>query len=105
MIIVKIIGGLGNQMFEYALYKTLFIKGKDVKLDTESYYDLTDEHNGYELEDIFNINPSKASKREVLELSDSSNHIVSKIRRKLFGIKKSKRRRPFRRTVQARRLC
>jgi hypothetical protein len=33
MIIVKIAGGLGNQMQQYSLYRKLLGMGKDVKLD------------------------------------------------------------------------
>ena len=53
MIIVKVTGGLGNQMFQYAMYKSLEKKGKHVKLDSTSYYNVKKEHNGYELERVF----------------------------------------------------
>ena len=33
MIIVAIFGGLGNQMFQYALARSLQIKGEDVNID------------------------------------------------------------------------
>ena len=33
MIIVKILGGLGNQMFQYAYAKALSLDGYDVKLN------------------------------------------------------------------------
>ena len=38
MIIVKLSGGLGNQMFEYALYLSLLSRGKEVKIDDSSDY-------------------------------------------------------------------
>lgn len=49
MIIVKILGGLGNQMFQYAYAKALQQKGYDVKLDISEYetYKL---HGGYQLD-------------------------------------------------------
>lgn len=37
MIIVKIIGGLGNQLFQYALCKELITLGKNVKIDISAY--------------------------------------------------------------------
>ena len=37
MIIVKMSGGLGNQMFQYALYRKLEHLGKKVKLDISAY--------------------------------------------------------------------
>lgn len=39
MIIVRVTGGLGNQMFQYAMYKSLEKKGKLVKLDSKSFYE------------------------------------------------------------------
>lgn len=42
MIIVKFHGGLGNQMFEYALYRKLELTGKNVKADTFWYHDDSD---------------------------------------------------------------
>ena len=33
MIIIQMAGGLGNQMFQYALYKQLTGMGKTVKMD------------------------------------------------------------------------
>ena len=35
MIIIQMAGGLGNQMFQYALYKQLESIGKNVKMDDE----------------------------------------------------------------------
>ncbi|QOD61748.1 alpha-1,2-fucosyltransferase [Polaribacter haliotis] len=48
MIIVRILGGLGNQMFQYAYAKALEQKGFDVKLDISGFknYKL---HGGYHL--------------------------------------------------------
>ena len=37
MVIVEMSGGLGNQMFQYALYKAFEAKKKDVCLDTSFY--------------------------------------------------------------------
>ena len=42
MIIIRMTGGLGNQMFQYALYLKLRAMGKEVKMD-----DFT-EYEGYE---------------------------------------------------------
>lgn len=53
--IVILSGGLGNQMFQYALYLALKDKGKKVKLDT-SLYSHVEMHNGYELEKCFGLN-------------------------------------------------
>ena len=42
---ILVSGGLGNQMFQYALYLTLKLKGERVILDN-SLYDYTKMHNG-----------------------------------------------------------
>lgn len=51
---IIVFGGLGNQMFQYALYLALREKGKKAKLDTSLFSHLT-MHNGYELERCFGI--------------------------------------------------
>ena len=58
MIIVRIVGGLGNQMFQYAYAKSLQQKGFDVQIDISKFktYKL---HGGYHL-DSYNIDLQKA---------------------------------------------
>lgn len=62
MKIVNILGGLGNQMFEYAMYLALKNAHPDEEIlcSTRSFkgYGL---HNGYELERIFGIKAKEAS--------------------------------------------
>ena len=64
MVIVKIIGGLGNQMFQYAYAKSLEIRGFEVKLDLSSFinYKL---HGGFQL-DKYNINIEQAKYSRLL---------------------------------------
>ena len=65
MIIGKIIGGLGNQMFQYTFYMYLaFTKKCELKLDLVSFdnYAL---HNGYELESVFALGNQIATQDEV----------------------------------------
>lgn len=59
MIIVRIVGGLGNQMFQYAYAKALQHKGYDVKLDISKFkkYKL---HGAYQL-DKYNIDLETAN--------------------------------------------
>lgn len=60
MKIVRVLGGLGNQMFQYAFYLALNKRFKNVKLDVSAFenYGL---HNGLELENVFNLTLNKAS--------------------------------------------
>jgi hypothetical protein len=60
MKIIRFLGGLGNQMFQYACYKALDKKYPDVKVDLNSFsFDTA--HNGYELEDVFDLTMNKVS--------------------------------------------
>jgi hypothetical protein len=88
MIIVRIIGGLGNQMFQYALFRSLKENGKDVKMDI-SEFETYGRHNGYELSKVFAIEENIASNHEVELLADKNEDFMSKVRRKIFGIKKT----------------
>ena len=54
MIHMIYLGGLGNQMFQYAFLLALRSKGYKVLMDV-SYYDFVKMHNGYELERVFGI--------------------------------------------------
>jgi len=63
MIIIQLDGGLGNQMFEYALYFSFEKKRLNVKLDT-SIFKENPGHNGYELEKVFKINGAYCSSLE-----------------------------------------
>lgn len=67
MIIIDIAGGLGNQMFQYALGRQLAIKyGHTVKFSTDSY-NANPIHNGFELERVFDLLPQRASLSELLK--------------------------------------
>ena len=57
-------GGLGNQMFQYALLLSLKNQGFEVKEDI-SYYDFFKMHNGYELERVFGIKEQLVNKQGI----------------------------------------
>lgn len=88
MRIVRIKSGLGNQMFQYAFFKSLSSTFEDVKLDLDYIKNMKD-HNGYELSNIFQIKEIRASKEEILKFSDEKQDILSKVRRKVIGRKKT----------------
>ncbi|BDU51418.1 alpha-1,2-fucosyltransferase [Haliovirga abyssi] len=90
MKVVEIIGGLGNQMFQYAFYLSLREKygSENVALYLDRFKEVKD-NNGYELERIFKIKESMISNEKVKKYIDREQNIFSKIRRKIFGVKKS----------------
>lgn len=70
MKIVKILGGLGNQMFQYALFLSLKERfpHEQVMIDTSCFrnYPL---HNGFEINRIFSQNAPVASWRDILKVA------------------------------------
>lgn len=85
MIIIKMMGGLGNQMFQYAFYQKLLQIGKNVKLDLTSYSN--DNSREFELDKFQMVKFEECSKRERSKFVDDSKFIFSRLRRKLLGNK------------------
>ncbi|MDE7246680.1 MAG: alpha-1,2-fucosyltransferase [Lachnospiraceae bacterium] len=83
MVIVQLAGGLGNQMFQYALYLQLKSLGREVKVDDVSGV----------VEDIqrepalapFGVTYERPTKKELIKMLDSSMLPWQRVRRKLFG--------------------
>lgn len=67
MVIVRLIGGLGNQLFQYAYALSLVKKGYDVKLDI-SAFDTYTLHGGYSL-NHYNKRVNNASPEEVTAMT------------------------------------
>lgn len=91
MKIVKVIGGVGNQMFQYAFYLSLKKKYSNeiVKLDT-SLFNSYKLHNGFELERIFNIKADLALPSEIKQLSwFVNNYKLQRIVRKMLPIRRT----------------
>lgn len=80
-------GGLGNQMFQYALYCRLQELGREVKIDDRRGF--IDDPNGRvpRLTQVFGIKYEVATVREVKDMLDSHRDIISIAKRKLFGRK------------------
>lgn len=85
MNIIRMTGGLGNQMFQYALYLKLLSMGKEVKFDDYSEYQL-DNARPVMLWS-FGIDYPKASREEINEITDGFMNLKDRVRRKLFGRK------------------
>lgn len=77
MIIVQVEGGLGNQMFQYALALSFIHKGVPARLDI-SKFTTQHSHNGYELERIFNIAErySTQTERAIIKLFSKLRHKI-----------------------------
>jgi Glycosyl transferase family 11 len=63
MIIIQVEGGLGNQMFQYALGLSFVSRGITVKLDI-SKFEKQQSHNGFELDTVFAVAPLYCSGME-----------------------------------------
>ncbi len=85
MDIIRMSGGIGNQMFQYALYLKLVSLGKEVKFDDVTEYRLANARPIVLW--VFGIDYPKASREEVIRLTDAAMDLPSRLRRKLFGRK------------------
>jgi hypothetical protein len=97
MIIVELMGGLGNQMFEYAAARCLAEKlGQPLKIDTTTLLDRTNTTEGFMFRNydlgIWNIQESFATPEEVFALTNKSEAPLSfakKLSRKASNLLKS----------------
>ena len=66
MLVVKFCGGLGNQMYQYAMSIALsqMYPNQEIKADI-FHYNLLNEHNGFELDQYFNFVFPVATRKEV----------------------------------------
>lgn len=85
MDIIRMTGGLGNQMFQYALYLKLTSLGREVKMDDKTQYE------GPDARPImlwcFDISYPEASVEEIETLTDGCMAFSHRIKRKIFGRK------------------
>lgn len=70
MQIVWCLGGLGNQMFQYAFYRNLELMGRDAYLDTSEFngYGL---HNGFELQKVFAVKPKLIQVKDAISFKQN----------------------------------
>lgn len=85
MKIVHIIGGLGNQMFQYALLIALREHFKQIVLADISSFKGYGLHNGFELPRVFGITPTIATKQDLKKLTYySSSYNMQRIMRHIL---------------------
>ncbi|MDO4302511.1 MAG: alpha-1,2-fucosyltransferase [Bacillota bacterium] len=85
MNIIRMSGGLGNQMFQYALYLKLRSMGKEVKFDDINEY--RGENTRPIVLAVFGVDYPKATWDEITAFTDGSMELRKRIRRNLFGRK------------------
>lgn len=86
MIIVHVMGGLGNQLYQYALSEKLKTLGKKVKLDLYAYKDAQGEEREWrelELERFDGLEYEVCTKQERTLFLDNSMRFKDRVRRKL----------------------
>lgn len=81
MIIVRFQGGLGNQLFQYALYKELKSYRDDVKADM-TVFDRGIDKRAYRLRSVFGIEVDVATPWEIFKVSGGECNIIGKAVRK-----------------------
>ncbi len=83
MVILRLQGGLGNQLFQYALYRQLAgTTGRTVKIDEVSGF-VGDAQRRPCLKELPGVTYETATAREVDELRDAFMDPVNRIRRKI----------------------
>ena len=82
--IVKLSGGLGNQMFQYALYRRLQSQGKTVKMDDFTEY-AADNTRPKQLQTAFGITYERCTREELTDLTDAYMNPGARVRRKILG--------------------
>lgn len=90
MVIIHVMGGLGNQLYQYALSEKLKMLGKQVKLDFYAYKDAQGkdrEWRDLELERLEGLEYEVCTKEERTLFLDNSMRIWDRVRRKLTGRK------------------
>ncbi len=84
MVIVQLMGGLGNQMFQYSFGRSIALKNKcDLKLDLSTYENY--EWHEYSLSP-FNIKATIANQSEIDVLLQKHDHFINKVLRKTMNL-------------------
>ena len=87
MLIIRVMGGLGNQLFQYAFYILLQEMGKEVRLDISHYAKENDSRDKRPLDLLLfqKLEFISCSEKEKLKYLDEGCTFWNKVRRKLFG--------------------
>lgn len=88
MLIVELNGGLGNQMFQYALYKKLLSMNKEVYLYDAILTKKLNNPSSVKIFDVFDLDDKICDKHECYVRADVRRDIFSRLRRRIFGKRK-----------------
>ncbi|GGG76610.1 alpha-1,2-fucosyltransferase [Parapedobacter pyrenivorans] len=88
MKVVKFLGGLGNQLFQYAFFCALQQKFPKVRADL-SEYDSYGRHNGFELERIFGVQLPQLTPFERRLFSWEDRRWLQRKLRRIYGTKRA----------------
>lgn len=91
MIIIRVQGGLGNQLYQYAMYEKLKTFGKEVKLDTYYYSGIGKDQDKrpLELDKFPGIHYEACTPKEHWHYIDDKENFLGKVRRRIFGVRQS----------------
>ena len=89
MLIVRLFGGLGNQMFQYSFYQFLKKYGNEVYLDI-SDFQTHRHHYGFELDKVFDLSFDTAQKKDVRAIAVNQNNVIYRAFRKFSGLRITK---------------
>lgn len=84
MIVLRMMGGLGNQLFEYALYTSLQQKRTDVRLDYRSLFLEMDRINRETIFDVFQLDRPYPSATGYGNIRKKMDNFISRVCWKLF---------------------
>lgn len=90
MIIIHVMGGLGNQLYQYALSEKLKMLGKEVRLDFYAYREARGgdrEWRELDLERLEGLEYEPCTANERMLFLDNSMKLTDRVRRKLTGRK------------------
>ena len=90
MVIIHVMGGLGNQLYQYALYEKFKQLGREVKLDLYAYKGAKGEDREWrelELEWLDGLSYEVCTDKERTDFLDNSMKLQDRVRRKILGRK------------------
>lgn len=93
MVIVRMQGGLGNQLFQYALYEMFRQRGIETKVDISDYRNVR-EKRPYELAKL-GLNPEIADRKELHRYYADNARLSDRAFRYLFGRKKYRKEKRY----------